>query len=174
MKSIFNSMVREPGCGFLRKSGIRSCCTTQRENLWGISGLSAFATASSTPSKNRNNSTPRPPGAFFATFDKYPVILDTASWLSPITPDIITPACTKHGEKNRSPNSSCSSFRLIARILTPSSESGNSFAACASITGTFPNSRMSRMLWRHSSRSGDTGATRFSNFVRFVNMSNHL
>jgi len=174
MKSISNSMARDAGCGFLQKSGIQSCCTTRRASRWGISGPFAFATASSTPSKSRNNSTPRPPGAFSATFGKYPVIPDTASWLSPITPDIITPACTKHGEKNRSPSSNCSSSRLTALSLTPSSESGNSSAACASITGTSRNSRMSRMPWRRSSLSGDTAIKRFSSFVRFLNMRNHL
>jgi len=174
MKFIFNSMVRDAGCGFLRKSGIQFCCTIRRASLWGISGPFAFATGSSTPSKNRSNSTPRPPGAFIDTCGKYPVALAAASLLSPITRDIITPACTKCGEKNRSPNSSCSSSRLIARTLTPSNESGNSFAACASITGTSRNSRMSRMPWRRSSLSGDTAATRFSSFVLFLNMRNHL
>jgi hypothetical protein len=174
MKFISNSMDRDAACGFLRKSGIRFCCTTRRANRWGISGPFAFATASSTPNKNRDNLTPKPPGAFTGTCGKYPATPAAASWLSLIMPDIITPPCTKLGEKNRNPNSSCSSSRLIVRTLIPLSESGNSFAACAFITGTSQNSRLSHLPWRRNSLSGDTVATRFSSFVRFLNMRNQL
>lgn len=174
MKSISNNMVRDVGCGFRRKCAIPSCCITRRASRWVISGPFAFATANFMLSKNRINLTPKQRGAFTGTCGKYPGVLADASWLSPTTPDIITPVCTKRGVENKNPDSNCSSCRPIAQTLIPSSGFGNSFAASASTIVIFRNSNASQKPWKRFSSNGASAAVRSLNCVRSLNIRNYL